>query len=250
MYTYFADVYDDLMQDVNYKKRTAYLMKLFKKYGDKPTLLLDAACGTGGFSNEFARLGVEVIGADMSEEMLDIARQKSIDNGLDILFLCQKLEELDLYGTVDGAICCLDSLNHITDYKTLCKALQKISLFLEEGKLFIFDVNTVYKHKEILGDNVFITENKKVYCVWANNFKEKNNIVDISLDFFIEENGKYQRFSEDFSERAYSGEELEKALLDAGLEIVEIFDDLSEDALNKKSERAIYVTRKSGDKIG
>lgn len=250
MYTYFAEVYDSLMQDVDYKKRTAYLMKLFKKHGDKPALLLDAACGTGGFSSEFAKLGVEVIGVDMSEDMLDIAREKSIDNGLDVLFLCQKLEELDLYGTVDGAICCLDSLNHITDYKTLCKAMNKISLFLEEGKIFIFDVNTEYKHKNILGDNVFVIENENVYCVWANEYKEKNNIVDISLDFFIEEAGKYDRFSEEFSERAYTNEEIAAALQNAGLEIVEVLDDLSENPLNDKSERAIYVTRKSGGKIG
>ncbi len=251
MYTYFASVYDELMWDVDYKKRTAYLMKLFKKYGEKPTLLLDAACGTGGFSNEFTALGVEVIGVDMSEDMLDIAREKSMENGFDVLFLCQKLEELDLYGTVDGAVCCLDSLNHIIDYKTLEKAISRISLFLEEGKLFIFDVNTEYKHKEILGDNIFVLDRDYIYCVWANSYCKKNNIVDISLDFFEkQEDGSFRKYSEDFSERAYSGTELKSALQKAGLEIVEIFDDLTEEPLGKISQRAIYVTRKLGDKIG
>ncbi len=242
MYTFFAQFYDQL-QEADYKKRTAYLMKLFKKYGQKPTLLLDAACGTGGFSNEFAALGVEVIGVDMSEDMLDIARQKAIDNQFDILFLCQKLQELDLYGTVDGAVCCLDSLNHITDYKTLQKAINRISLFLESGKLFIFDVNTEYKHKEILGDNIFVTDKGDLYCVWENNYK-KNNIVDITLDFFVKERGKYQRFTEEFSERAYTERELKKALEKAGLEILEIFDDLTEKPLGECSQRAIYITRK------
>ncbi len=250
MYTFFAEFYDELMQDVDYKKRTAYLMKLFKKYGSMPTLLLDAACGTGGFSNEFSKLGVEVIGVDMSEDMLDVAREKSISSGNDVLFLCQKLEELDLYGTVDGAICCLDSINHITDYKTLEKAISRISLFLETGKLFIFDVNTEYKHKEILGDNVFVIENEDIYCVWANNYINKNNVVDISLDFFVKTDDKYDRFSEEFSERAYGENELKSILEKAGLEILEIFDDLTEKPLSEKSQRAIYVTRKLGDKIG
>lgn len=244
MYSNFATVYDSLMYDVDYKKRTSYLLKLFKKYGKKPTLLLDVACGTGSFSNEFAKKGIEVIGADMSEEMLSVAREKSAEQGLDILYLCQKAEELDLYGTVDGAVCCLDSLNHITDYKNFCKAIEKVSLFLEEGSLFIFDLNTEYKHKEILGNNVFVIETEDVYCVWANKFCEKDSSVDISLDFFVENDGLYERFSEDFSERAYTLKEVKTACENAGLEILKIFDDMTENVMTDKSERAVFVTRK------
>lgn len=244
MYGSFSQVYDSLMYDVDYKKRTAYLLKLFKKYGKKPSLLLDVACGTGGFSHEFAKQGIEVIGVDMSEEMLAIAREKAYDSGDDILYLCQKAEELDLYGTVDGAVCCLDSLNHITDYKCFCKAIEKVSLFLEEDCLFIFDLNTEYKHRNVLADNVFVIEQDDVYCVWANKFKEKDTSVEINLDFFIKEDGLYERFSEQFSERAYSGEQIEKALQKAGLQVVAVFDDMTEQPINNTTERAIYVTRK------
>lgn len=244
MYNIFADFYDELMYDVDYKKRTAYLMKLFKKYGKAPKLLLDVACGTGGFSNEFARLGVEVIGTDISEEMLNIARENSMYQGLDVLYLCQAAEELDLYGTVDGAVCCLDSLNHITDYKKLCEAFKKVSLFLEPDCLFIFDVNTEYKHREILGDNVFVMDREEVYCVWANVYNDKKKTVDIMLDFFVKEGEVYSRFSEEFTERAYTEKELASALENAGLEILKIFDDMTEKPLNEKSQRAIYVTKK------
>jgi len=244
MYSIFADFYDELMYDVDYKKRTAYLMRLFKKYGKAPTLLLDVACGTGGFSNEFAKLGVEVIGTDISEEMLGIARENSADMGQEVLYLCQAAEELDLYGTVDGAVCCLDSLNHITDYKTLCKAFQKVSLFLEKDCLFIFDVNTEYKHREILGDNVFVMDREQVYCVWANEYNPKKNTVNIMLDFFVKEGDNYSRLSEEFYERAYTIDELTAALEKAGLEIVGIFDDMTEKPLKDDSQRAIYVTKK------
>ena len=240
MYSIFADFYDELMYDVDYKKRTAYLMRLFKKYGKVPTLLLDVACGTGGFSNEFAKLGVEVIGTDISEEMLGIARENSADMGQEVLYLCQAAEELDL----DGAVCCLDSLNHITDYKTLCKAFQKISLFLEKDCLFIFDVNTEYKHREILGDNVFVMDREQVYCVWANEYNPKKNTVNVMLDFFVKEGDNYSRFSEEFYERAYTIDELTAALEKAGLEIVGIFDDMTENPLKDDSQRAIYVTKK------
>ena len=181
MYSVFADFYDELMDDVDYKKRAAYLMRLFKRYGKAPSVLLDVACGTGGFSNEFARMGVEVIGTDISEEMLGIARENSAEAELDVLYLCQAAQDLDLFGTVDGAICCLDSLNHITDYKTLCKAFNKISLFLEPDCLFIFDVNTEYKHREVLGDNVFVMDRQDVYCVWANAFEKKRRTYWLEL---------------------------------------------------------------------
>lgn len=244
MYGNFAAFYDGLTYDVDYKKRTAYLLKLFKKYDKKPTLLLDLACGTGGFSNCFAKSGIEVIGVDMSEEMLAVAREKSAEEEIEVLYLCQKAQELDLYGTVDGAVCCLDSLNHITDYKDFCKAISRVSLFLEKGSLFIFDLNTEYKHRTVLGDNVFVIETDDVYCVWANKFYEKNCAVDISLDFFVKDGENYYRESEQFAERAYSIEQVNKALQKAGLELIEIFDEGTQKPLMDTSERAIFVTRK------
>lgn len=243
-YYSFAAVYDRLMRDVDYKARTKRLLRLFEEYDRKPELLLDLACGTGGFSNQFALSGTEVIGVDMSEEMLAVARENSAELGTDVLYLCQKAEELDLYGTVDGAICCLDSLNHITDYKKLCKAISKVSLFLEEGRLFIFDVNTLFKHKFILADNNFILEEDGLFCAWQNSTDEETGITDISLDFFLEDGEYYKRSSEDFSERPYTEEELKNALDAAGLEILKIYDDMTDNPAWEYTERAVYVTRK------
>ena len=154
MYTCFAENYDLLMQDVNYKERTEYLLSVFESYSKKPSLLLDLACGTGSFSNEFAKRDIQVIGVDLSPEMLNIAREKSQKEKLDVLYLCQDASRLDLYGTVDGAVCCMDSINHITDINVLKETFKKVSLFLEPDCLFVFDVNTLYKHKEVLGNNL------------------------------------------------------------------------------------------------
>ncbi len=244
-YSDFALVYDRLMSDVDYKARTEYLLKLFKKYGKKPTLLLDLACGTGGFSNEMAKRGIEVIGVDMSEEMLGIAREKSAEEETDVLYLCQRAEELDLYGTVDGAICSMDSLNHITDIKDLKKAVSRVSLFLEEGCLFIFDVNTIYKHEKVLADNTFVIDEDGIYCVWQNEFKAEKLTTHIYLDFFTEqEDGSYLRFGEEFPERAYTHEELEDVLKESGLEILEVFGDMTEESPENDCEREIYVVKK------
>ncbi len=243
MYNEFAYSYDALMQDVDYDARTEYLWSLFEKHDRPPTLMLDLACGTGEFSNRFAKRGVSVIGVDVSYDMLSVAREKTAEQGNDVLYLCQDAVCLDLYGTVDGAICCLDSLNHITDYADFCAAIAKTSLFLEPDRLFIFDLNTPYKHKEILGDNTFVIETQEVYCVWQNEYK-KDNTIEINLDFFEAEGDVYHRTGESFCERAYTAQEIEKACEKAGLKIEAVYDDLTENDPTDTSQRLIYVTRK------
>jgi len=244
MYSEFAAVYDALMCDANYAARSKYLLSLFQKYDRKPTLLLDLACGTGGFSNEFSKEGVQVIGVDISPEMLTVARESSMDLGQDVLYLCQNATELDLYGTVDGAICCLDSLNHITDYEDFKAAIGKVSLFLEPQRLFIFDVNTLYKHEFVLGNNIIVKETDEVYCVWQNEYNDSTHTTDINLDFFICEDGVYYRSEEHFCERAYVHTEIAEACSEAGLEIVAVFDEMTENPPDGKTERAVYITRK------
>lgn len=245
MYNDFAYNYDSLMQNADYDARAEYLYGLFKKHDRMPTLLLDLACGTGEFCTRFAKCGVSVIGVDISADMLSVAREKTAEQE-DILYLCQDAAKLDLYGTVDGAICCLDSLNHITDYKDFCAAIQKVSLFLEKDRLFIFDVNTPYKHKEILGNNTFVIDTDDVYCVWQNEYKD-NNTIEVSLDFFEARGDAYYRTGESFCERAYTANEIENACEKAGLSIEAVYDDLTENPSADISQRIIYVTRKKDD---
>ena len=249
-YSDFAFFYDSLMNDVDYKGRTEYLLNLFSKYGKKPELLLDLACGTGGFSNQMALNDIEVIGVDISEEMLGIARENSYDLGVDVLYLCQDAAKLDLFGTVDGAICCMDSLNHITDIEKLEKAIENVSLFLEKDCLFIFDVNTPYKHKNILGNNTFVIEEDDVFCVWQNEYDSENELTYINLDFFAEDNGVYERYSESFSEKAYGIDTLSSLANKHHFDVIGIFDDMSENALREDSERMIFVLRKNKETNG
>ncbi len=244
MYNDFARFYDILMEDADYEGRSEYILSLFERFCSKPALLLDLACGTGEFSNRFAKKGISVMGVDISEEMLCIARQKSEEQGNDIMYICQDAASLDLYDKVDGAVCMLDSLNHITDYGQFCKALERVSLFLKDDGLFIFDVNTVYKHREILGDNTFVLEENGVYCVWQNFYNPEDNSVDIELDFFEGDGENYKRYSEDITERAYTDKEIKAALKRAGLKVLALYGDMTYKSPDKISERAVYVTRK------
>lgn len=240
-YEDFSLVYDSLMTTVNYTDGAARLLRLFEKYDRRPTLLLDLACGTGGFSFPLASVGIDVIGVDASPGMLAVAEGKR-QNKKNPLFLCQAAQSLDLFGTVDGAICMLDSLNHLTEYCDFSAALQRTALFLEPNRLFIFDLNTPYKHQKILDGNTFVQENENTFCIWQN--ERNQNTVGVLLDIFsLNKDGSYTRLCEEFSERAYTPREVENALKKAGLQTLDILDE-DGGAPQKNSERLIYITRK------
>ncbi len=243
-YGVFADFYDGLIElTVDYKTRAGYILDVLKKHNHPAGLTLDLACGTGSLTILLKKLGVDIYGIDGSNEMLSIAQEKAADEQLDILFLRQQMQELDLYGTIDTCVCTLDSLNHITDIDDVQTAFDRVSLFMNQGGLFVFDVNTVYKHQKILADNIFVYDSDEVYCVWINSLKE-NNVVNIDLQFFIPRGEVYVADEEHFSERAYSGEELAKMLTKAGFAIEAVYDDMTFNEIRDDSQRAVYVARK------
>ena len=244
-YSSFAAFYDSLQSDVMYEQRAGYIAKLFKKYDRLPTQLLDVACGTGGFSLQFAKMGMAVTAADPSPEMLSVAQKKASATDLDIMLVCQSARDTKLPYAVDGAVCCLDSINHIIDKRELKASFRAIAAAIKDGGLFIFDVNTPFKHRNILSGNTFVIENDDVYCVWQNSDCEKNGIVGICLDFFGKDaDGKYIRTTEEFAERAYTDEEIRDMLEPAGLEVVAVLGDMSFKAPKACDERVIYVTKK------
>ncbi len=244
-YCEFSQFYDNLTLNVDYIKRADYLLSLVDKYNKSTGITLDLACGTGSLTLELKRRGVDVYGIDYSSDMLIVAKDKAYDENLDVLFLCQKMQNIDLYGTIDTCFCTLDSLNHLTDINDVKKTFKKVSLFMNKGGLFIFDVNTLYKHREILFNNTFVYDTKEVYCVWQNTLKDDNITVEVNLDFFNKlENNTYSRTSETFCEKAYSYDELNKLLLDSGFKVLDIFDEFTFNNVKDNTQRAIYIAEK------
>lgn len=243
-YSVFAEYYDRLTDNVGYPARAEYLAGLLARFGVNGGLLLDLACGTGSLSLEFAKRGFEVIGVDASPEMLCVASEKSAAEQANVLFLCQKMQRLDLYGTIDAAICTLDSLNHLTRPQDVRSALRRVSLFLNPGGIFLFDVNTLYKHEQVLGENTFVYDLDDVYCVWQNEFNAQTRTTAITLDFFVKDGESYYRSGESFSERAYSREEWHEWLKEAGLEILAEYRDMTCLAPEADTQRVLYAARK------
>ena len=200
--------------------------------------------GTGSISEAMARLGYDVIGIDNSDEMLGIAIEKKFDNGLNIQYLCQDMRYIDMFGTVDITLCALDSLNHLPSIDDVKKVFERVAFFSETDGLFIFDVNTLYKHRSVLANNTFTYETDNVYCVWENTLAQDTGEVKMELEFFERvESGMYSRSSDSFSERAYSEEELERILIKSGFEILAKYGDDTFDSPTETSQRIIYAAR-------
>lgn len=238
-YHALADCYDHLME-VDYDERADYLLSLFQKYGHSPRTLLDLACGSGSLMQALNVRTVETIGVDLSEEMLSIAAEKCPDS----LLLCQDMRALDLYDVVDGAVCTLDSLNHLLKTADIAAVLARLRLFIAPGGLLIFDVNTPFKHRCVLGNHTFVLEDGGVMCVWQNRFNEKTCTVHMELDFFEElEDGLYERTSDTVRERAYSMTTWEKLLREAGFDMLAVYDDLTLEAPPETAERWVIVAK-------
>ena len=241
-YRIFSQFYDNLTFNVDYEKRADYIQSVLSLWGHEPGLALDLACGTGSLTIALKERGWDIFGIDGSQDMLSVAMDKAYDKELSMLFLCQQMEHLDLYGTIDTCVCTLDSLNHIVEKDKLQAAFDRVALFMNPEGMFVFDVNTVYKHRMILGNNTFIYDTDEVYCVWQNSLKE-NNIISLELDMFEREGNLYTRHTERFKERAYEIDELKEMLKNAGFETLAVYRDMTDEPLKEDSDRAVFVAR-------
>ena len=242
-YGVFASVYDLLTEDVEYRQRGEYFISLVNRSGGKKGVLLDLACGTGSLSEIFAENGFSVIGADISVDMLSVAENKRMQSGSDIRYICQDMRGLELGQTVDVTVCALDSLNHLDGIQDVKTVFERVYEHTSEGGLFLFDMNTLYKHHEVLADNTFVFDEENVYLVWQN-FLDGDR-VDICLDFFMpDENGKYERYSEDFSEIAYPNEQIAALLKECGFEVLGVFGENTFEPPTDGCERVIFAAKK------
>ena len=212
-----AGCYDELTYDVDYPRWADYIEKHFARRRIPGRTVLDLACGTGSLTRELARRGYEMIGVDQSPEMLAQAAEKNRGvSPIEPIFLCQSMEKLDLYGTIDACVCCLDSVNYVTDPKKLERAFARVRLFLMPGGLFLFDVNTPEK-LEGLDGQVFLDETEDAYCVWRAEWSKRSRTCTYFMDLFrLEENGLWRREEELHRERAYPVDQLTAMLERAG----------------------------------
>ena len=245
-YQFLAGCYDELTYDVPYPRWADYIEKHFRRRGLPGNIVLDLACGTGSLTRELAQRGYEMIGVDLSPEMLAEAAEKNRDAGdIPPIFLCQPMEKLDLYGTIDACVCCLDSVNYVTSPKKLQQAFERVHLFLMPGGLFLFDVNTPEKLQGLDGQ-VFLDETEDAYCVWRAEYSKRSRICSYFMDIFRldPDSGQWERGEELHEERAYTIPELTGCLEQAGFRDIKVYGELKLRPPVPNEGRVFFVARK------
>lgn len=271
-YSSFAEVYDLFMDNVPYEEWCAYITGLLKEYGIEDGLLLDLGCGTGKLTRLLKRAGFDMIGVDYSGEMLEIARNREYETGIDmdmkpedfeenaaseeaeefgetapILYLLQDMREFELYGTVRAVVSICDSMNYILQDEDLLQVFRLVNNYLDPKGIFIFDLNTLYKYRELLGENTISENREEGSFIWENYFDEESGINEYDLTLFIREREDlYRKYQEIHYQRAYELETIKQLLKEAGMEFVAAYDAFTREPVKQDSERIYIIARECG----
>lgn len=256
-YTGFAAVYDTFMDNVPYEEWGGFIYRMLCKYGVKDGIVLDLGCGTGTMTEILAGYGYDMIGADNSEDMLELAMEKRIKSGHDILYLLQDMREFELYGTVRAVVSVCDSVNYVTEPEELEDVFRLVNNYLDPGGVFLFDFNTDYKYREIMGDRTIAEDRGKCSFIWDNYYYEKERINEYDLTLFIQENAPdetrsghtpqlYRKYKETHYQRGYTLEEIRGLLENAGLVFEAACDMDTKEKPEDTAERICVIARESG----
>lgn len=246
-YTSFAKVYDVFMDNVPYEEWSRYLIELLYAHGVEDGLVLELGCGTGNMTERLAKAGYDMIGVDQSEEMLEIAAEKRAESGMDILYLQQDMRKFELYGTVRAVVSICDSINYLMEEEDLLAVFRLVNNYLDPGGIFIFDLNTMWKYQEALGECTIAEDREESSFIWENTYYEKERINEYDLTLFIrEEDGRYQKYKETHYQRAYDLKTVRALIEKAGLEYVACYEAFTREAPRKDSERVYVIAREKG----
>lgn len=237
------------MDNVPYREWADFLQEILQKEGINDGLVLDLGCGTGSMTEELAGRGYDMIGVDNSEDMLEIAMEKRQESGHDILYLLQDMQEFELYGTVRAVVSVCDSVNYVTEKEELEQVFRLVNNYLDPGGIFVFDFNTEYKYREVLGDRTIAENREDSSFIWDNYYYEEEHMNEYELTLFIQEADQkelYHKYQETHFQRAYTLEEIRELLEKSGLRFVAAYEDYTKEAPGKGSERICVVAREQG----
>lgn len=246
-YTGFAEVYDIFMDNVPYEEWADYIEDILKEYGIEDGLVLDLGCGTGSMTQELAGRGYDMIGVDYSGEMLEIAMEKKEKSNADILYLLQDMREFELYGTVRAVVSACDSVNYITEEEELVQVFRLVNNYLDPGGIFLFDFNTEYKYREVLGESTIAEDREECSFIWDNYYDEEEQINEYELTLFIrEKEGLYRKYQEQHFQKAYTLDTMKRLIEESGLVFETAYDAYTRNAPGEDSERICVIAREHG----
>ena len=263
-YTSFSMVYDELMDDIPYDEWADYLVELLREEGiQKGKTLAELGCGTGKMTRRLAEAGYQMLGVDLSEDMLMVARDVQMEHfyslGVDIDFSCesvtdddhilyiqQDMAELELDSVADAFVSICDSMNYLTEEDALYKTFCNVAKYMASDGVFIFDMKTPYFFREVLADNTFAESRDEVSFIWENYFDMATQINEYALSLFVpldDEESVYRKFEEYHYQRAYSVAAVKEQAQRAGLRVTAVYDALTKEVAKDNSERWYFVLK-------
>lgn len=248
-YTNFAEVYDTFMDNVPYEEWAVYMNKILIEQGVSEGLVLDLGCGTGSLTELLAQKGYDMIGVDNSQEMLQIAMDKRIASGQDILYLAQDMREFELYGTVKAVVSVCDSVNYITEPEELKEVFRLVNNYLDPDGVFLFDFNTEHKYKDIIGSQVIAEAREACSFIWDNYYDEDEKVNEYELTLFVqseESSSLYRKYQETHYQRGYTLDEMKELIEQSGLRFIRAYDGYSSEEPSANSERICIVAKEQG----
>lgn len=243
-FTALAEYYDRL-NGADHDAYAKYVQQVFKKHGrGDESLVLDLGCGTGNLTLKLAEMGYDMIGADISPEMLMIASERAYDAEKSILYLMQDMRSFELYGTVSAVVCALDGINYLTEREDVVSCLKLVRNYLDPDGLFLFDVNSEYRFRQVLDGRDYFLEAEGVYMGWKSVFHKKSGICNFFLTLFSEnEDGSYQKHEEIQTEKLWTDEELSEMIKESGLETVAVYSGFDMKVATENDEKRFYVVK-------
>lgn len=245
-YSDFAFVYDELMNEVDYNNWVKYIEDIIKNENVEVQNILELACGTGNLTIPLTKKNYDIAGIDISEEMLQVAREKGERENVELVLLEQDIVELDFDVTnLDCILCGCDGFNYITYDEDLEGVFSKCHELLKDNGIFIFDISSYYKLSKVIGNNMYGENRENVAYMWQNYFDDYENLVEMDLAFFVKgEDGRFDKFEENHLQRAYKNEEIIQLLKNAGFEYIKTYGDFKLEAPKEDSERVFFVCKK------
>ncbi len=256
-YTAFAKVYESFMDNIPYKDWTDFVTGIMKENNVKDgAIVCELGCGTGTMTRLFKKAGYDMIGIDISEEMLDVARYDHQDESEGILYLNQDMREFELYGTVGAVVSLCDSMNYVTEKEDLLKVFKLVNNYLDPEGLFVFDMKTVHTYKDLMGNRTITDNRDESTLIWENRYDEKTRENNYNITIYTkaefendeEDDGLpplFEREEECHVQKAYEIGEIKELLKEAGLELVAVYADGKKQTPDEKSERVYYVAKET-----
>lgn len=243
VYSSFAQVYDLFMDNVPYDEWCAFLCELFKREDIWDGEVVDLGCGTGTLTRKMAAKGYHLTGIDNAAEMLSVASQT--EGNENILYSMQDMQAFELPGPVKAIYSACDCMNYLTEKEDLLKTFRCSYRYLNTGGIFVFDMNTPYKYRELLGENTIAESREEGSFIWENYYDEEEKINEYYLTLFVQEQEDlYRKYEEFHYQRCYEPEEVLDLLKKAGFKEFFVYEAYTNQPLKEDSERMMFVARK------